>query len=153
MGFRGCRYNETKLAELLGVDVDTLKDAMSKSMMGVYATVWSVESISDTNTKLNITITQKNKETQEYDKKFTGNVNCYGTAVAKKAANLKKGARIMLGDVDVENKYNKEKETMYTFYKVFSFDVVSEGSTQTEQTTEPQPTVDSGEVNDEQLPF
>ena len=48
MGFASCRYDELKLAEKLGVDVDSLRNAMRETSIGNFATVWSVEPVSDT---------------------------------------------------------------------------------------------------------
>ena len=88
---------------------------------GSYAKCWSVEPKSNTNTQLRISISRKNKETGEYEQDFSGFVSCIGTAAAKKAANLKEGDTIKLGDVDVSTTYNAERKQTYTNYKVFSF--------------------------------
>lgn len=87
---------------------------------GAFAKVWTVESISETNTKLRISISRKNRRTQEYEQDFSGFVNCIGTAAASKACSLKEGSRIKLGDVDVTTNYNKEKGTSYTNFKICS---------------------------------
>lgn len=120
---------------------------------GSYCKVWSVESISDTHTKLKISNSKRNKNTEEWETDFSGFVSCYGTAVAKKAACLKEGDKIKLGEVDVSNFYSKKNEREYTTFKVFSFDLVEDNRDRDAQSTEPQPTVDDGEVNDERLPF
>mgnify|MGYP000099157867 CR=1 FL=1 len=39
---------------------------------GSYATIWTVESASDTRTKARISISRKNKQTGEYDTDFSG---------------------------------------------------------------------------------
>lgn len=117
---------------------------------GAYAKVWEVTSISDTNTKLRISISRKNKQTGEYEQDFSGFVMCIGTAAAKKAALLREGARIKLGDCDVTTKYDGQKKITYTNYKLFSF------STEEDDTPAPdatQPTVDDGEIDDNRLPF
>lgn len=118
-----------------------------------YAKVWSVESMSDTSTKLRISTSRKNKESGEYEQDFSGFVTCVGTAAAKKAACLKEGDRIKLGDVDVTTRYDKEKKTTYTNFKVFSFDVEGSAPAPAEPHNDPQPTVDSGEADDNRLPF
>ena len=84
---------------------------------GSYATIWSVESASDTRTKARISISRKNKQTGEYDTDFSGFVDFIGTAAAKKALMLKEKDRIRLGDVDVTNNYSKEKGITYTISK------------------------------------
>ncbi len=90
---------------------------------GAYATVWGTpESISKTMSKVRITITRKNKETGEYEADFSGYVRFCGTAAVNKAANLRERDRIKLGDVDVTNKYDKEKQKEYTDFKIWSFE-------------------------------
>ena len=152
MGFRSGRYNEQKLAEILGVSVDTIKDALIQSLMGTYAKVWAIEPKSDTNTSVRLSISRKNKQTGEYEQDFSGFVSFIGTSAAKKAACLKEGDRIKLGEVDVTTSYNSEKKISYTNFKCFSFDVESSATT-TESRNEPQPNVDNGEVDDSRLPF
>lgn len=121
-----------------------------------FATIWSVESTSDTLTKARISISRKNKQTGEYDTDFSGFVSFVGTAAAKKAAGLKEKERIRLGDVDVTNKYDKERNTTFTNFKIFSFEMADASQNQQSQTaTEPQTNVDSGEIDDSdsRLPF
>lgn len=118
---------------------------------GSYAKVWAVEPKSDTNTTVRISISRKNKQTGEYEQDFSGFVSFVGTATAKKAACLKEGDRIKLGDIDVTTSYNAEKKITYTNFKCFSFE--TEETNTTTNTSEPQPEVDSGEVDDDRLPF
>lgn len=102
-----------------------------------------------------LSISRKDKQTGEYTQDFSGFVSFVGTATAKKAACLTEGARIKLGDVDVTTSYNSEKKITYTNFKAFNFEVESGGgnSPTSESTTDPQPTVDSGELDDSRLPF
>ena len=122
-----------------------------------YATVWSVESISDVNTKCRISISRKDKQTDQYTDDFSGFVSFFGTAAAKKAACLKKYDRIKLGDVDVRTKYDKEKNITYYNFNVYSFDIQEPmnggGSSNNAQPGSPQPNVDSVEVDDSRLPY
>jgi len=39
---------------------------------GAYATVWEVESITDTMTKARISVSRKNKDTDQYEQDFGG---------------------------------------------------------------------------------
>lgn len=59
--------------------------------------------------------------------------------------------------MDVTNNYNKEKNITYTNYKIFSFENQAEinagGGGNSGYNTEPQKNVDSGEIDDSQLPF
>lgn len=119
---------------------------------GAFATVWRTESISDTNTKVQISVSRKNKDTGEYETEFSGFVNFYGTAVASRAARLNEKDRIKLGEVDVTTRYSKEKNTTYTNYKVFSFedaDSKPSGSVEDDFGGD----VDSGEISENNLPF
>lgn len=119
-----------------------------------YAKVWSIEPISDTNTKIRISVSRKNKETDEYEQEFSGFVNCYGSIAAQKAARLKEGDKIKLGDVDVTTRYDKEKKVEYVNYKMFSFELDEERQSAPAQ-SRPAPSesnpVDGG--GDDDLPF
>ncbi len=121
---------------------------------GAYAKVWEVTPMSDTSTKLRISVSRKNKQSGEYEQDFSGFVLCIGSAVARNALKLKEGARIKLGDCDVATKYDAQKKITYTNYKLFSFDTEDDNhNTQASDHTDPQPTVDEGEINDSRLPF
>lgn len=121
---------------------------------GAYAKVWEVTPMSDTSTKVRLSVSRKNKQTNEYEQDFSGFVLAIGTAAAKKASCLKQGDRIKLGDVDVTTKYDKERNTTFTNFKIFSFEMADASQNQQSQTaTEPQPVVDEGEIDDNRLPF
>ena len=113
--------------------------------------------MSDTSTKLRMSISRKNKKTDEYEQDFSGFVLAIGTAAASKAAKLKEGDRIKLGDVDVSTKYDKDKKVTYTNFKMFSFEADGEpsgaGSRSTTPPDDPHSGVDDGEVDDYRLPF
>lgn len=118
-----------------------------------FATVWSIEPVSETMTKGRISISRKNKQTGEYETEFSRFVSFVGTVAAKKAAQLNEKDRIRLGDVDVTNKYNKEKNITYTNFKVFSFEIQSGSEAPSDSADETTSNVDSGEVDDSRLPF
>ncbi len=101
---------------------------------GAYAKVWKVEPATNTRTKLQISISRKNKETGEYTQDFSGFVNVIGTAGAQKAALLPEGARIKLGDCDVTTNYVKEKNITYTNYALFNFEDADSAPLQSSQT-------------------
>lgn len=114
---------------------------------GALASVWEVTPLSETSTKLKISTSYKNKKTNTYEQDFSGFVLAIGTAVAQKAALLKSGDKIRLGDIDVSTKYDKEKKVVYTNYRVFSFENGSNANN-------PIPTTDSSEdVDERSLPF
>ena len=121
-----------------------------------FATVWSIEPTSDTMTKARISISRKNRQTGEYETDFSGFVSFVGSVAAKKAASLKEKDRIKLGDVDVTNRYDKEKNVTYTNFKVFSFENENEvGNNQsaTNAVERAQENVGSGEIDDSNLPY
>lgn len=118
-----------------------------------YCTVWSVEPVSDVQTKARISISRKDRQTGEYIEDFSGFISFFGTAVAKKAACLKERDRIKLGDVDVRSKYDKEKKVTYYNFNVYSFEAQSGFDNNTTQTSSPQPLVDEGEMDDSRLPY
>lgn len=100
---------------------------------GSYCTVWTVESKTDAITKARISISKKNKNTGEYVTDFSGFVSFVGSITAQKALKLNEGSRIKLGDVEVTNKYDKEKQVTYTNFAVFSFDELEDNNKSTSQ--------------------
>ena len=123
---------------------------------GAYAKVWEVTPMSDTSTKIRISVSRKSKKSGEYEQDFSAFVLCVGTATAKKASLLHEGSRIKIGDCDVSTKYDVEKKVTYTNYKIFSFEDMDESGDGDTFDNEPQPTVDEGEPDsgrDGRLPF
>ena len=122
---------------------------------GSFAKVWEVKPVSDKKTDLRISISYKDKQTGEYVDDFSGFVSCCGSVPASKAARLKTGDRIKLGDVDVSRVYNKEKNTNFESFKVFSFDTLDEksGSTPSGKSAALEEGVDGDIEPDDRLPF
>lgn len=128
---------------------------------GAYATVWEVRGISDTMTRCRVSISKKNRTTGQYEQDFGGYITFIGSAAANKALKLKEKDRIKLGDVDVDNKYVKEKDITYTNFKVFSFDGPDEIDSQPrQQPADTQSAIDAfvdnvgdGDIDDEFLPY
>lgn len=124
-----------------------------------WAKVWSIEPVRDTITKCRISISRKDRNTGEYIQDFGGFIAFVGTAAASKAAKLKEGDSIRLGDVDVTNRYDKEREITYTNFNCYSFETNDEvegnGATSPQQhapTVDVNYGIDNGEVEAE-LPF
>jgi len=115
--------------------------------------------VNDTSTKVRLSTSFKNKQTDEYEQDFSGFVMFVGTGCAAKAAKLQKGARIRLGDVDVTTKYDAERKVSYTNFKVFSFEGADEldGSNCSNPTPPDEREVDGGEPENKpgsrRLPF
>lgn len=93
---------------------------------GAYATVWDIRPRTDSVTSLRISISQKKKDSDEYEQTFGGYVTVLGTGQASQAARLHVKDRIRLGDVDVTNRYDKEVNKEYTNFNIFSFEKVGE---------------------------
>lgn len=91
--------------------------------VGSYAKVWEVRPVSEKVTELRISISRKNKETEEYEQDFGGYVRCVGAKCAADAAGLGEGASIRLGDIDVTRRWDKEAQKEYINYTVFAFEV------------------------------
>lgn len=89
---------------------------------GAYATVWSVEEKSSTKTKVNLSVSRKNKNTGEYETEFSGFVDFVGTANAAKALKLSRKDRIKLGDVDVVTWKPEGGDKYHTTFKAFGFE-------------------------------
>ena len=92
-----------------------------------FATVWSVEPGKGNFTKVRLSVRRKNKDGQ-YEQDFAGFCTFIGQAHAK-AARLKEKDRIKLGDVDVSNSYDKEKQKEYINFKVFDFEMADTADT------------------------
>ncbi len=90
---------------------------------GAFVKIWEITPISDTMTKLNVSISKKNKQSGEYEKDFSGFPVCIGTAAAGKASKLQKGDTIILGDVDVTTRTRPDGKGVYTDFKIFSFEL------------------------------
>lgn len=120
---------------------------------GAFTKLWSIEPVRDTITKARVSISKKNKNTGEYESEFDGFIAFVGTAAASKAAKLKEGDRIKLGDVDVTRKYDKEKQKEYINFNVFSFEIADSKTSSSPPTVERTESVDSGEVETDDLPF
>lgn len=122
---------------------------------GSFAKVWEIKPISDKKTDLRISISYKDKQTGEYIDDFSGFVSCCGSIPASKAARLKIGDRIKLGNVDVSRVYNKEKQTRFDTFKVFSFDTLTDTSSpsSTSQSSVIETGVEGDVEPDDRLPF
>ena len=121
---------------------------------GAYARVWEIKTVSDTITNVRLSISRKNKKTDEYIQDFSGFVDFLGSVNAQKALNLRRGDTIKLGDTDVSTSYKKGTKQSFTQFKVFSFENVDNSN----KPTDAHDSVHSGEVEDtskdeEPLPF
>lgn len=125
---------------------------------GARCTVWSVQPVSDTMTKVNLSSDGKNRD-GNYEKDFSGFVAFIGTANAKRALSLKAKDHIVLGDCEVKMTYGEDKKPKYTNYNVFSFEMAesknnsgSTGST-AGYATKAEVEIDHNPVEESRLPF
>lgn len=123
---------------------------------GSFATVWSVEPGRGNFSNVRLTISRKNRDTDQYEDEFSGYCMFIGEARAK-AEHLKERDRIKLGDVDVTRRYDKEKNREYYTFKVFTFEMADAAGGGRQQTpAQPNPAdgfAAADPVDTEELPF
>lgn len=123
---------------------------------GAYATIWEVKNGSGNYTDVRMSISKKNKQTDQYETDFSGFVRFIGTA-HQKANTLKEKDRIKIGECEVTNSYDKEKKVTYTKFAVFSFEDANGSNTNVSQNTQiktdPYGFIDIPDGIDEELPF
>ena len=118
-------------------------------------TVWSVQPVSDTMTKVNLSSDGKTRD-NTYEKDFSGFVAFIGTANAKKALGLKEKDHIILGDCEVKMTYGDDKRPKYTNFNVFSFEMAeSKAKNGTVSVSDKQADegIDHNPVEESRLPF
>ena len=87
---------------------------------GAYAKVWDIDEKYNIK-KARISISRKNKETNEYETEFNGFAALFGEA---KKVNIVKGDKIKINSCDVTNKYDHDKGVEYTNFAIFECEVV-----------------------------
>lgn len=102
---------------------------------GAYAVVWETKKGNGNFTDARISISKKNRQTEQYETDFSGFVRLVGGA-HQKATSLTEKDRIKLGDCEVTNRYDKEKKVTYTNFAVFDFEMAN-GGQQSPQQTQP----------------
>ena len=125
-----------------------------------FATVWTIEPVSDVMTKARISISKKNRQTGAYEADFSGFVAFVGKNAAQKAITLKEKDRIKLGDVDCRTHYDEKKKITYYNFNIFSFEMADEANPNHASKKSPEefdpsniPNVDDGEINSDEYPF
>ena len=116
---------------------------------GAYAKIWDIQPGRGNTTNVRLSVSKKNKETDEYENDFSGFCTFIGNARAG-AEKLKTGDVVKLGDVDVSTFYSKEKAKEYVTYKVFSFEFANGGGAVSQHTESNEY---EGDTEDEGLPF
>lgn len=90
---------------------------------GAIATVWKVKEPSegDKFRDVQISTSRKNKKTDKYESDFSGYVRFVGKAI-EGVDEFKEKDRIVLKNVDVNRRYDKEKEKEYVNFTVFDWE-------------------------------
>lgn len=123
--------------------------------------VWSIEPAENgKTTKIRCSGSKKNRETGEYEQDFSGFVTLIGPANSK-AASLKEGDVIRVGECEVTNRYDKEARREYVTYKIFDFEMPENTGAPRTQAASKTPTSMRAPGNgttpddgpDEELPF
>ncbi|MBE7018444.1 MAG: hypothetical protein E7413_00985 [Ruminococcaceae bacterium] len=122
-----------------------------------FAIVFDVSEGKNKTKSVRLAISRKRKDTDPpvYEQEFGGYCTFIGNANAK-AEKLKERDSIRLGEVDVTNWYNKEKNKTYTTYKVFDFEFCDEftsSSSTPKKTEDVENETEEGEPEEERLPF
>lgn len=118
-----------------------------------FVKVWEVEDKGNYHI-VSLSTSKKNKETDKYETDFSNKfVRFIGTA-HKLAADLKEGDVIKLGSCEVTNKYDKEKNTTYTNYLVYSFEKEDDNSNSNQSAAKKDDSfMNIPDSIDEELPF
>lgn len=88
-----------------------------------WLTVWDIKkNPSGKSFQIRASTSKKDKETGEYETDWSGFINMVGNA-AKKASMLKARDRIQMKGCEVTTRYVKERDTEYTNYTCFDFEM------------------------------
>lgn len=122
-----------------------------------FAKVWKSENKGNYSV-VDLSTSKKNKETNKYETDFSYKfVRFIGTA-HKQLENIVDGASIKIGNCEVTNNYDKEKNVTYANYLVFSFEIPDGNNSNTSSKPIPSQVKGNGFMNipdglDEELPF
>ena len=131
---------------------------------GAYAKVWEVTPKTPGVTQLKLSVSTKNRESNEYVTEISESCSAIGSTAATAAKALKPGDRIKLGDVDVKSvwvkkvdgksvvvpKYEEGARKFYNFF-VYSFEKADQRVPAPADDYDPTDVPDADE--DEGLPF
>ena len=92
---------------------------------GYYAKIWQIKEIKDKYSEIRISISTKNKNTNEYEQQFGGFVRMCGQA-HQQMSYLNEGDRFKIVRCGVTNHYDKEKNTTYTNYLIFEIELAED---------------------------
>lgn len=86
---------------------------------GAYMRIWELEP-HEKFTTARVSTSHKNKQTGDYEQDFSGFVTLIGAAHTE-AAGMQPNCTVRIGNCEVTNRYDKEKQKSYTNFNVYSF--------------------------------
>ena len=119
-----------------------------------FAHIWKLENKGNYHVA-QMSTSKKNKETDQYETDWQNNfVRLVGTAHTQ-ADSLDISKNVKIGSCEVTNKYDKEKNTTYTNYVIFSFEDINSNGSKPAAASKPKDTSfnDVPDGDDEELPF
>lgn len=89
---------------------------------GSTCTFWKVQRVAENGKTcdVQISVSKKNKQTDQYETDFSGFVKFCGEALVKFAQSLQEKDKIDIDSFELTNKYDKEKKVTYTNVSVFA---------------------------------
>ena len=124
------------------------------------ATLWNnndwgtVIKFSDKYADIQMSTQKKNRLTNEYETDFSSKVRCLGKAFETlKTLELREKFRIKLLDVEVTNKYDKEKKVMYVNYLVWDLEPYVMPEQQANGDKTKSELIETSVGNDDDFPF
>lgn len=87
---------------------------------GTVATFWKANEVKGKTVDAQISISKKNKQTDQYETDFSGFVRFCGDAMVEFVKGLKEKDKIEIESFELTNHYDKEKKVTYTNVSVFA---------------------------------
>lgn len=131
MGLRQCDINKKKLAEILGLDSETIDSALKESRAGGFARIWSIEDKGNY-TVAKVSTSKKRKDNSGYDQDFQdGFVRLIGSAHEKakeitiptNSEGVPLGVTVQITSCESTTPYDAVTKKGYNNYAIFAFDI------------------------------
>lgn len=114
-----------------------------------FVKIWGIEDKGNYHL-VSLSSSKKSKETNQYETDFSNKFVKFIGSAHNSAFDLKVGDTIKLGNCEVTNKYDKEKNVTYTNYLVYSFEKEGNNSNINKSGNR---FINSSDETDEELPF
>lgn len=168
MGLRQCDINKKKLAEILGLDAETIDSALKESRAGGFARIWSVEDKGNY-AVAKVSTSKKRKDNSGYDQDFQdGFVRLIGSAHEKakeiviptNSDGIPLGVTIQITSCESTTPYDAVTKKGYNNYAIFAFDIPdgsdaapTTGKKSTAKTSKAKKAAPVEDETDDDLPF